>query len=355
MKLLYIVFLGAIVIFSWGFIDPNFPYQPFPQYFRYLHGERLITTSVYIALLFTLFVFYKRLMQSKLQEVWQYIWITVIVLFFAYPAFSSDLFNYIATAKVSYFYRENPYVVMPIEIAREPMLSYLHAANKVALYGPSWIVLTWIPHYLGSGNIIATMVATKLLVVVFYLWLVRQIEYLSNGSAWSVSFFALNPLVVMETLVAVHQDVVMMALVIYSFTLLKKRRFFLSILFLAFSIFIKGATLFLVPVYALTMFGKIKNVWFWASVSMILIFSLSPLREEMYPWYFIWVLTFVSLLPRRSFLVLVAIATSIGLELRITPYLYTWRWDGITPIVKQVVTIVPPALIALWYGFRKKI
>lgn len=356
MKVFYVALLTAIVIFSYGFIDLNFPYQIFPEFFRYLHFQRGVTTAIYIALLLGLFGNYCYILyRAKRSDIRWYIWITVIILFFAYPAFSGDLFNYIATAKVTYLYKENPYVVMPIEIPGEPMLSYLHAANKVALYGFSWIALTALPHFVGLGNIILTMITMKMLIIAFYLWLVRQIEQASDGSPWSVAFFALNPLVIMETMIAAHNDVVMMALALYSFTLLKKRRILLSILFLALSIFIKGATLFLLPVYILTSFGKIKNLWYWSAISMLVIFSLSPLREEMYPWYFTWVLTFVSLVPRKSFLVLLSLAASFGLELRITPYLYTWRWDGITPAVKSIVSFTPPVLTALWYGIRKKI
>ena len=363
MKLFYVCILIAITVFSYGFIDPNFPYQPFPEYFRYVHSQRTVATAVYISLLLSFFVCYRFILsRSNLTQVWWYIWITVGILFFAYPAFSSDIFNYITTAKVTYFYRENPYIVMPNEIPNEPMVGFLHASNKVALYGWSWIALTFFPHTLGMGNIILTMIAMKILIIAFYIWLVRLIERVSDNPAWSVAFFALNPLVIMETLVVVHQDVVMMALALYSFILLRKRRFFLSLFFLILSIFIKGATVFLVPVYFLVLFRIRKRVpldwervWYWCALSMIGIFALSPFREEMYPWYFIWVLTFVSLLPKQSFFVIVAMFSSLGLEFRIVPYLYTWRWDGVTPMVKRIVTLAPPALAALWYGFRKKV
>ena len=363
MKVFYICILTAIVVFSYGFIDPNFPYQPFPEYFRYFHSQRTIATAIYVALLLSLFACYGFILsRSKFTEVWQYIWITVLILFFAYPAFSSDLFNYIATAKVTYFYRENPYIVMPNEISNEPSLAYLHASNKVALYGWSWIALTALPHYLGFNSIIATMITMKILIVLFFIWLVRQIQQASTNRAWSVALFALNPLVIIETLVAVHQDVVMMALALFSFNLLKQRRFILSFIFLILSVFIKGATVFLVPVYVVVLFRIRTNrsldwqrIWYWAALSMVCIFLFSPFREEMYPWYFIWVLTFVSLLPKQSFFVILSIFTSLGLEFRIVPYLYTWRWDGITPVIKSIVSITPPALTALWYGFRKKI
>ena len=87
---------------------------------------------------------------------------------------------------------------------------------------------------------------------------------------------------------------------------------------------------------------------------MYIAFLLSPLREELYAWYFIWVLPFVALIPESQLLVNISFAFSFGLMFRIAPYLYTWRWDGITPIVKRIVSFVPPAFVALWYGFRKK-
>lgn len=363
MKVFYVCILIAIVVFSYGFIDPNFVHQLFPEYFGYLHSQRTVTTAIYGILLLSLFANYSYILsRAKLTEVWWYIKITVLILFFAYPAFSADLFNYIATAKVTYFYRENPYIVMPNEIPNEPMLAYLNASNKVALYGWSWIALTALPHYFGFNSIILTMVSMKILIVLFFIWLVRQIQQASTNRAWSVALFALNPLVIMETLVAVHQDVVMMALALYSFALVRKRQFLLSLVFFVLSIFIKGATVFLIPVYLFVLFRMHehlpldwKRIWYWCALSMTCIFLLSPFREEMYPWYFIWVLTFVSLLPKQSFFVILSIAASLGLEFRIVPYLYTWRWDGITPMVKRIVTITPLILTTLWYGFKKKI
>ena len=51
---------------------------------------------------------------------------------------------------------------MPIEIPNEPYLAFTRAANKTALYGPVWILLTAIPHLLGQGdNPVQTFLKTK--------------------------------------------------------------------------------------------------------------------------------------------------------------------------------------------------
>lgn len=370
MKLLYVYIftLLGLVLLSYGFIDPNFPYQPFPSYFQFLHDFRSFTTIVYTTLMALFFLSYGLFLRSAYQKkitlrgAWKLIALTAGILFFAYPAFSSDIFNYIATAKVTYLYRENPYIVMPIEIPNDPMLHYLHASNKVALYGWSWILLTGIPYSFGFGNIVLQILTMKVTVLLFYVWLLTLITRLSDNKVWSLVFFGLNPLIVMETVVAVHNDIVMMALVLLSIELATRRRWTLSLMALVVSILIKGATVVLIPhmTYIWMMMRKGKSVnwrglWYWGMIAMGAVFVLSPLREEMYPWYFIWVLTFASLLPANNFFVPFMAVTSIGLEYRIAPYLFTWRWDGVTPRIKQLVSIVPPGVFSLWYAFRKKI
>ena len=74
---------------------------------------------------------------------------------------------------------------------------------------------------------------------------------------------------------------------------------------------------------------------------MYLAFFLSPLREEIYAWYFIWPLSFVAISDIR-WLTVVSGGFSLGLPLRFAPYLATGSWSGITPLVKKIVTFVPP-------------
>src|SRR3989344_9468262 len=356
MKFIYMCALVAVVVLSFGFIDPNFPYQPFPEYFTYLHSQRLVSTTIYVATICVMFGFYLKVLvdvrrnRIKPSQVLQLILLSVVILFFSYPAaFTYDIFNYIATAKVTYLYHQNPYLVMPIEIPNEPMLAYMHAANKVALYGGFWIFLTAIPHVLGLGNIILTLATFKLFIVLFYFLLLKQLINLSDNKIWTLAFFGLNPLILLETVVSAHNDVVMMFFAVFSFALLRKKRYFLSIIFFVLSICIKYSTILLLPL----ILKKSMN-WRYAAIFMYIAFLLSPLREELYAWYFIWVLPFVALIPESQLLVNFSLAFSFGLMFRIAPYLYTWRWDGITPIIKRIVSFVPPAFVALWYGFRKK-
>lgn len=342
----YITILIFLTIFSFGFVDANFPVKLFPTVFDFVHSNRQIATIIYISLVTFLFVFYLWVLRES-HNIWKLIFVTLGILFFSFPAFSYDIFNYIATAKVAYFYKENPYLVMPIEIPSEPMLSFLHAANKVSLYGPVWILLTYLPHTLGLNNLLATLYAFKLLVAIFYLGLCYLIWRLSGKNTRSLAFFALNPLVVTESLVTGHNDVVMMFLALCAFFIGKHRRW-LGFGILSLSIFIKGATILLLPVYLL------KKSWNWSATAMFLIFLLSPVREELYPWYFIWPLTFISLLPINHVLHYVSYGFSFGLPLRFAPFVYFGDWGGVVPLVKKIVSFLPPALSLLLYESKKK-
>ena len=151
------------------------------------------------------------------------IFITIVILFFSYPGMLSfDIFNYIVTAKVLFFYHENPYIIMPIEFVGDPLLSFTHAANKISLYGASWILITAIPYFVGIGNFLLTLFSFKLFVSMFYLGTVFLIWKISKNLI-SVALFSLNPLVIIETLVSGHNDIVMVFFSLFSFYILMKK------------------------------------------------------------------------------------------------------------------------------------
>lgn len=358
-NIFYYLILIVFTILSWGFVDANAPLPKIALLHPVIYFQTLYPTVWYTASVTILFGWYfwilhrvkKGLFTSK--HIWYLIAGTVAILVWAYPALSNDIFNYIATAKVTFLYRENPYIIMPIDIPNDPNFGFLHAANKVALYGPAWIALTAVPHLLGMGNLLATVFTFKIFVIAWYIVLCYLIWVASGKKATALAFFALNPLVVLSTLVDGHNDVVMMALALASFLFLKRRQFMVGLLLLIVSIFIKGATVFLVPIFIWRLFHpeiSWQRVWYWSGIAMYTIFFLSPLREEIYAWYFIWPLTFLALIDRPTILHAASYGFSLGLMLRIVPFFYTRSWSGMTPLIKKVVTFAPPFISTLIYG-----
>lgn len=368
----YVLLLGVLAIYSYGFVDPNLTlttnalYQKLQEPLRELvFDRRQLATIAFITIVFLLFTIYflilRLLIKKKfgINQLKLLIVLNVGVLVFSYPAFSYDIFNYILTAKVTFLYKENPYIVMPIEILGDPNLAFTRAANKIALYGPSWIGLTVIPHIIGLGNIVPTIFSFKLFVAVFYLGAVWVIWKMSKNLL-SIALFAFNPLVVIETLVSAHNDIVMMFFALLAFYLLQKKKIIMACFSFIASILIKYATLFLFPVFLYVIYLTLKKkkidwekVYAVAAFSMFLVFATSPLREEIYSWYVIWILSFAVLVHKQKFLLSIAIVLSFATLLRYTPVFYTGSYFGITPIVKELVTFVPISLVAIFWIWKK--
>jgi len=246
---------------------------------------------------------------------------------------------------------------MPIEIPNEPYLAFTRAANKLALYGPVWLALTPIPHYLGGGDIWRTIIAFKLMNALAWL-ATSYLIYRFTRSPKNVIFFALNPLVLIETLVSGHNDIYMMILVLSGLILWKRSGFKDKVngalLFFA-SWWIKGATVVVTP---LLFFRKLSlektfvaTYWLLACV----FFIATPIREELYPWYAVWLVSTASLLPlkRYPFITGFTIVLTFALELRQMPYMWRGYYEGPGPWLRLAVTVIPTAVFLCIYGFRR--
>lgn len=369
MRLFYFLYGGlllSLVVFSYGFVDVNLIYLKY-FYTGLALGNRLLFTFLYIIFVTLFFVFYWKFLNEVRKKILSYenlkklIFLTITVLVFSYPAVTSfDIFNYVASAKTTFFYNENPYVIMPIEFIGDPLLLFTHAANKIALYGPLWIGLTGIPFLLSFGNFVVAILLLKLMAASFYAGIVFLIWKMTR-SLFAVALFAFNPLVVLETLVSGHNDVVMMFFALLSFYFLKNKRILYGVIFLSLSILIKYATIFLIPVFVYTTWKIINkrevnwnNTFIYVTLSMFVVFILSFLREEIYPWYAIWFLTFVPFVYKNKILFYTLITFSFGLLLRHVPFMLIGTHFGYVPLVKNIVTFSPPFFVLAYLYFRKK-
>jgi len=358
--ILYSLFLTGVLIFTYLFVDRNLLflkdlYTGF--YWDYREATAIGYTIIVLVFFIFFFLFLKNLNKLSLKIL---IALTSVLLFFSYPAFTSyDIFNYISTSRVLFHYHENPYLITPSEFVGDEYLPFTRATNKTALYGPSWTLVTGIPYFLGFGNFILTLFSFKLFSLLSYLGLSFLVYKLSR-SKLSLALFALNPLVIIELLVSSHNDSFMMFFALLSFYFLSKKKFISSAVSLATSILVKFATIFLLPLYFFVAWKikqgkqvKWEKIYLYASLSMILIFLLSFLREEIYPWYAIWFLAFTCLIPRVKWLLYLTSGLSFGLLLSYIPYMYIGTYFGITPILKYALLFSSVALSLILYFFEE--
>jgi hypothetical protein len=367
---IYFFVLSLFAIFSYGFIDLNLHLSSSPVFLTLqkplevlVFQMRPIASMIFLALLSMLFFCYIWFLKkgNTFFLTWKRILLLLIaisvLLIVSFPALTYDIFNYITTAKVAFFHHENPYLVMPIDILNEPYLAFTRAANKVALYGPVWILGTAIPHYLGQGNIWLTIIMFKLMNAVCYIGL-SYLIYRATKSIKNVMFFALNPLILIETLVSGHNDIYMMLFVVAGILLWEKKdtasKIKGLISFIA-SCLIKGATLVLLPLFFIKNISRdrLLLIAYWLLAGVF--FVVGPLREELYPWYAVWLISIAALLDMKKHAVLIGftIVLSFALELRHIPYIYMGEYGGVGPIMRTLLTIVPVLLYGGYVAIRK--
>ena len=343
--------LLALTVLSYGFIDPHVSREL--PYIAYSHRPlAAITFFVVLMLLFSLYLYFLK----HPPRVWIII-VSACILIFSYPAFTYDLFNYMTTAKVAYTYRENPYLVMPVEIPNEPNLAFTRAANKVALYGPVWLAITAIPHYAGGGNVWRTIFAFKLMNAAVYLGFCYFIQRMTRNLT-NVVFFALNPLVLIEVIMNGHNDIYMMFLALGALVLWQKKEYKNKIIAAALlfaSWWVKGATLILGPLLLLKNISWDRLLLTAYCLLSLVFFVVAPMREELYPWYAVWLVSAAALLPFTShrFIYWFTIVLSFALELRNIPYMWMGYYEGPGPVLRFAVTVVPVGIFLGLFLWKK--
>jgi hypothetical protein len=348
--IIFSITLLVLGVFSYGYIDPHL--SKMLPYVAYYH--RPLATALFFLILLILFSVYLYFLKHP-PKIWV-ILVAVCILIFSYPALTYDLFNYVTTAKVLYTYRENPYEVMPVEIPNEPNLAFTRAANKVALYGPVWLAIAAIPYYLGGGNVWATIFVYKLMNAFIYLAFVYFI-YRVTKKMTNVIFFAINPLVFIEVIMNGHNDIYMMFLALGGLYLITKSRWVSGLLMLISSWFVKGATLALAPLLIFRTISFERMLVYAYVILATVFFVVAPIREELYPWYAVWLVTIASLLSLRSnrFIFGFTIVLSFALELRALPYMWMGYYEGPGPILRTLVTVIPVTAYCIYFSlFRKK-
>ncbi len=331
----YIVAAIALLFFSYTQVDLNLTLsraslvQTIQKGFQFVgFYQRPLSTLIYVSILFSLFGLYAGLLhyvkkgEITLAAIWRLIIAVTVILVFSYPAaFSYDFFNYLFTAKTVLVYHQNPYAVTPLQFSGiDPWTNFMRWTHLTSAYTPLWILLSLVPYFFGLGYFILVLFATKFMIAGFYLlacWaLVHALDIVRpKQKIYGLALFALNPLILIESLVSGHNDIVLVAFALVAICYYKKNAL-ASWFFLALSVASKFMTIFLVPVFLLK-----KNVT-WMFLAIMFGLALVLLRREFLPWYWVWILPFVALNAHYSKLVTFATVISLGLVVSYAPYLY---------------------------------
>lgn len=373
---------GILTVFSYAYVDLNLTlsqnllalkFVSLMQQLGYFHRPQ--ATLVYLILIIFTFSFFilNLWLFAKAKVGIKYLLVSIVsntvILIFAYPFLSSDLFNYLFDAKIITRYHLNPYTHRPLDFPEDQWLRFMRWIHRYSPYGPLWLGLSVIPSIMGFGKFILTLFAFKVFIAAFHLVnsliIYRTLKKINPRMVnIGTAFYALNPLFLIEGVANGHNDLVFATfLLLPVYFSLKKRKEILSYLSVAAGALIKYISVLNLPWYPIkTHFKKPKSFENFVILNLITLavftFAYSTFRitvpfvssgatqVQFQPWYLFWTLPFVALIPQTVFFS-AAILISIGAFLRYLPFIYFGDWSQPGTIAFMQTVVVIPLIIAL--------
>ncbi len=369
----YVLSLAALFLYSLTQIDLSLTFsklsiwQTIEKSFQQIgYFNRPLSTAIFLTILTLLFIHYfafiflaiKKRISRK--QAWFLVLAGFVVLVFSYNAFSYDLFNYIFDAKIITYYHLNPYFYKALDFPNDPMLSFMRWTHRYYPYGPVWLFLTAPISFIGLNIFSLTFFLFKIFISGFFLGTVYFIEKIvrkvsPGNEIYALVFFGLSPLVLIESVVSVHNDIVMMFFAVLGLYLVLNKKLIFSLIAIVVSYFIKEVTILLLfPVLIFQnpikkIFLSSENFFRLCVLTMIAGFMYALTKLEVQPWYFLWVIPFISFLKPNRYIFLLTSGVSLGLLLRYTPFLYQGDWNGAAIPIRFYISIITP-LIFLIFG-----
>lgn len=291
---IYSIVLILFSIYSYSLIDVNLTlinhkywtiFRNMMVEFGYYHRtESSALYLIFVLMLFGFFwYFYKNI--NKYNPLF-IAGITGVILLFAYPFLSHDLFSYIFDAKVVSYYHQNPYLMRPQDFPNDQWLRFLHWTHRTYPYGPTFLVTTLIPSFIAGTKFILHFMLFKCMYLLFYLVGVWSLNKLNRK--WAI-VFATHPLVLIEGLMNNHNDLIQTSFALIGvYGLLQNKNIFISRLLMIYSAGIKFITF---PLIFITKNKKTVNmIVFAVFISLMIYLSFT---REIQPWYFLGFFAFI--------------------------------------------------------------
>ncbi|OGE12851.1 hypothetical protein A3G14_00920 [Candidatus Curtissbacteria bacterium RIFCSPLOWO2_12_FULL_38_9] len=375
-----VILYGLLVVLSYSYVDLNLTlsqnhtvvnFISSMQQLGYYH--RPVATLIFVMLIiFTfsifilnLYLIYKRKIRLK-YLVFSTI-LNTLILIFAYPFLSHDLFNYMFDAKIILNYHANPYTHRPLDFPNDEWLRFMHWVHRYSPYGPLWLGGSLLPASLGFGKFLLNLLTFKVFIGIFHLinsYLIFKIlgKIKPDYQLFGTAFYALNPTLLIEGVVNAHNDVVLASFILASIYFLAFNKKILS-----YAAIISGSLIKYIPILIVgwlfrestTDKKNIERYIKWSLATMIVFtylfssfkisvpfVSAGATQVQFQAWYLFWTIPIIALIPGKNLLIL-GTAICFGASLRYLPFLYYGDWSHADTIqFMQIVLFLPLTLIA---------
>ena len=314
---LYFVLFTIFTIYSYTQVDLNLTlsnnsiYQSIQSQLTNIgyFNRPLSTTIFFVLVLFCTFLYFfvlKFRQHFSIKQLWVLLFTLCFLLFISYPAFAHDIFNYMFDARTVVKYAQNPYFTTPLDFPQDDWTRFMRWTHVGSVYPPGWLITT-IPFYLlGFGKFTLTLLSFKLLGLISFLassWLMLKI---AGRRAWILWSF--NPMVLIESLSSVHNEITMVAFTLLAFYIFgtKKIPAYLSLIFAG---LIKYTSFLLLPF--------LNHPAFAAAAAWIGAIAFFFVRE-INPWYILLPVA-ISFMSKNKYLVSLSIVSSLLIMYRYYP------------------------------------
>ena len=277
-SLLYIMIVISVILCipSIIYLINNHTVDGFDAYYTYTLTNYtnktigLLSGIIIIGLLLILSIIYLKLIKHEkkifknTKQTLAFIMIVSLIFMITLPYLSSDIYYYIGDSWLASKYKENPYYTAVSDLQEKGINDEILANTGVwkgttSVYGPLWNIIAKVLVSFSFGKVTVALFIFKIASYLIHV-LNSYLIYKITKSNKYMLLYGLNPLIMIEFLSNVHNDIYLilfMFLAIYF--LIRKRNIFGIIISLALSISIKYSTALIVP-FILIYYFKEKTI-----------------------------------------------------------------------------------------------
>ena len=214
--------------------------------------------------------------------------VCALPLLWLYPITALDVVLYVVRARLWALYGGSPMLALPANFHQDP---YIHLAGEYmrqpSPYGPLWEVVAQIPIRLDGASIGSGVLGMKVIALLAYIgmallvgWYARQQSpELGVSGLTALTFFSLNPLVLLEAIGNGHNDMLLLLLMTLGLVLWQRGKWVWAALALTCAALIKVTGLILLPLFGIAVLVNALSwkIRFMRGLGILIIFMLTTL------------------------------------------------------------------------------
>lgn len=186
--------------------------------------------------------------------------VCALPLLWLYPITALDVVLYVVRARLWALYGGSPMMALPMNFTQDPFIRLAgEYIKQPSPYGPLWELIAQIPMQLGITSIGSGVIAMKFISLISYIGMAVLLGWYSRQQSaqyevspvTAMTFFALNPLVLIQVIGNGHNDMLLLALMTLGLILWQREKWMWAAVALTCATLVKITGLILLPLFGM--------------------------------------------------------------------------------------------------------